>query len=128
MKKVCLVNGSLRGRKASSLVFLNTINGLLDESEYEKSVVTVKAIRVIRNFCRRLDLSWRFAVSLGGGPIFVAALKLPMLRGTVISKFKRIAADIETGGDGPMPTLFGKPFIPKPVVIFIREHLMRKKG
>jgi len=42
MKQICLINGSLRGKKASSLAFLNDIVSRLPDADYAKSVVTVK--------------------------------------------------------------------------------------
>lgn len=43
MKNICLVNGSLRGKKASSLDFLEDIESRLPAVEYAKTTVTVKA-------------------------------------------------------------------------------------
>jgi hypothetical protein len=43
MKRICLINGSLRGKKASSLEFLKDIESRLPDAEYVKTSVTVKA-------------------------------------------------------------------------------------
>lgn len=43
MKKLCLINGSLRGKKAASLEFLNALDRRLPEKEFNKTFVTVKA-------------------------------------------------------------------------------------
>lgn len=43
MKTICFVNGSLRGKKASSLEFLNDIERRLPDAEYAKATVTVEA-------------------------------------------------------------------------------------
>ena len=43
MKSVCLINGSLRGKEASSLVFLHDIIRRLPDGEYNKTIITVKA-------------------------------------------------------------------------------------
>ena len=45
MKSVCLVNGSLRGRKSASLAFLRDIDRRLPSSEFAKTTVTVSAAR-----------------------------------------------------------------------------------
>ena len=42
MKNICLINGSLRGKQASSLVFLNFINGMLPDTEYNKDIINVR--------------------------------------------------------------------------------------
>lgn len=43
MKRICLINGSLRGKKASSRALLNDIAGLLPDAEYVKTTVAVRA-------------------------------------------------------------------------------------
>ena len=43
MKNICLINGSLRGKKASSLEFLKDVNRRLPDAEYKKTFITVKA-------------------------------------------------------------------------------------
>lgn len=42
-KSICFVNGSLRGKKASSLEFLKDIELRLPDTEYNKTFLTVKA-------------------------------------------------------------------------------------
>ncbi len=43
MRSVCLVNGSLRGRKSSSLAFLRDVDRRLPEHEFAKTLVSVSA-------------------------------------------------------------------------------------
>lgn len=43
MKNICLINGSLRGKKATSLAFLNALAIRLTDNEFKKTVMTVKA-------------------------------------------------------------------------------------
>jgi len=43
MKNICLINGSLRGKEASSLLFMNSIKGLLGDSEFHKDIINVRA-------------------------------------------------------------------------------------
>ena len=90
--------------------------------------VTHEAIRVMKNFCRRLGLNWRFAVSLGGGPIFVMALKLPFLNRNIKKKFNQVVMDIKNNDMNIKDTIIGKPFIPQSIAIFIRENFIRKKA
>ena len=42
MKNICLTNGSLRGKAASSLVFLNYINCRLAYTEFNKDIINVR--------------------------------------------------------------------------------------
>lgn len=43
MKKICLVNGSLRGKKSASLAFLNDLSLRLPDIEYNKTTLAVRA-------------------------------------------------------------------------------------
>ena len=43
MKNICLINGSLRGKEASSLVFLNYIRGMLADTEFKVDIINVRA-------------------------------------------------------------------------------------
>jgi hypothetical protein len=43
MKHICIINGSLRGKEDSSLVFLNYINGMLADTEFNKDFIRVRA-------------------------------------------------------------------------------------
>jgi hypothetical protein len=43
MKNICFINGSFRGKEASSLVFLNCINGMLADAEFNKDFIRVRA-------------------------------------------------------------------------------------
>ena len=42
MKNVCFINGSLRGKEASSLVFLKSIDRLLPDAEFKKEILNVR--------------------------------------------------------------------------------------
>lgn len=43
MKSICLVNGSLRGKGAASLSFLQDVNRKLSEKEYHKTFIKVRS-------------------------------------------------------------------------------------
>ena len=43
MKNICFVNGSLRGKQASSLEFLRDIESRLPDTAYVKKTIWVKA-------------------------------------------------------------------------------------
>lgn len=200
MKNICFINGSLRGKGASSLVFLNFIKRLLAGSEFNKDIVNVRAkvrgnypedvirtisradaiimvfpvftygipgalmrlledifeyaksdghneaaglyivvncgfprpeiagelIRVMKNFSRRLSLRWRFAVSMGGGPIAATTVKVPFLNMRYKRAFSAIASDIENGGAGQKGDYFIKPLMPEPVILWIKARYEKK--
>lgn len=200
MKNICLINGSLRGKEASSLVFLNYINGMLDDTEFNKDIINVRAkvkesypendlktisradaiimvfplftygipgalmrlledvyqyakgndynkaakiyivvncgfprpeimgelIRVMKNFCRRLSLNWRFAICMGGGPIAAKTVKVPLLNMKYKRAFSAIASDIKNSDTGQKDNYFIKPIIPEPVILWIKAQYEKK--
>ena len=200
MKNICFINGSLRGKKASSLVFLNYVNGMLAHTGFNVDIINVRAqitashlendlrtisradaivmvfplftygipgalmrlledfyqyakgsncskaakvyivancgfprpeimgelIRVMKNFCRRLSLTWRFAVCIGTGPVAAMTMKIPLLNVKYKRAFSAIAADIKTSDTGQKHNYFIKPIIPEPLLLWIKARYERK--
>jgi hypothetical protein len=200
MKNICLINGSLRGKEASSLLFMNSIKGLLDDSEFHTAIINVRArakvsypediltaisradavimvfplftygipgalmrlledffqyakghghnktariyivancgfsrpeimgelVRVMKNFCRRLSFEWRFAICIGGGPIAAMAVKVPLLRTRYKRAFSAVALDIGNGDTKHKDDFFIKPFIPEPIILWIKARYEKK--
>ena len=201
-KAVCLINGSLRGRKACSSAFLRDVSRRLPDSDFRKTFVTVEgtaadgypvgtlrqmaeadalvfvfplyayglpgalmrlledfdqyarsgnpheteasvyvvvncafpradlttgeAIRVVRNFCRRLSLRWRFAVRIGTGPVVALTRRVPFLDRTLKRAFADIATDIGSGGREPRTDYVVRPIIPEPIIRRIKEYYENK--
>lgn len=201
MERICLINGSLRGKKASSKAFLEDVNRKLSDTEYKKTILTVRAglkgnypedmlqsiagadsivivfplfsyglpgalmrfledyyryiqagngynknakvyvivncgfprpeineeaIRVIKNFCRRLSLNWRFAICIGSGPVVVATRKVPFLDMKLKKAYAEIASDIQSGDRGKKNNYFIKPILPEPVILMIKNQFEKK--
>lgn len=198
MKNVCMVNGSLRGKKAASLEFLRDLEFRLPDAEFNKKVMTLKAklnsdypadilkvmagadavvfsfplhnyglpgalmrlledyyryiqagndynksariymivncgfprpeattgeaIRVIRNFCRRLSLNWRFAVCIGTGPIVALTRKIPFLYPKLKKAYSEIASDIKSDDKETRKDYRIKPVIPEAIIARIKRH------
>ncbi len=196
MKKICFINGSLMGKKSSSLVFLNDLQKLFPKSEYEKEFIAVKskikegypedaikkiaaadavlmafplysyclpgglmrlleeyyhyaknnpynknarvyaivncgfvlpetnteAIRVMKNFCQRLSINWRFAVAIGCGPAVIMTKFIDLkLRRT----FKNILLDSRSDDLDQKDNVFIKPILPRIIMDTVRQHLDR---
>ena len=200
MKSICFINGSLRGKAASSLVFLNSIKGMLADTEFNKDIINVRAkikesypedilktisrsdaiimvfplftygvpgalmrlledfylyakangynkaagiyivvncgfyrpeimtelIRVMKNFCRRLSLNWRFAICMGAGPVAAETVKIPLLNMKYKRAFSAIAADIKNGGAGQKDNYFIKPLLPESVILWWKAQYEKK--
>jgi len=193
---VCLVNGSLRGTKASSLNFLNRVNRFLAAAGTRAALVSIKAnpshsdlenmleivnsayaivfafplfafclpgglmrfleewdryagvhqsprrarvyvivncgfflpetnreaIQVIRNFCTRLGLEWRFACSIGCGPAVLATAFIDV---RLRKAMRGIAEDILAAASDPKDDLLLKPILPRIIIDAVRERLDR---
>jgi len=202
MKRVCFINGSLRGKKAASLAFLQDVDRKLDEKEYRKTYIKVKArvqenypedtlkgmaaadavilvfplyayglpgslmrfleeyyryirtgheynrnskiyaiincafprpeattgeaVRVIKNFCRRLSISWRFAVCIGTGPMVVFTKRVPFLYPQLNKAYREIAADIRYDERTIKPDYFIRPIVPEFIIAMIKKHYEKK--
>ena len=200
MKRICFINGSLRGEAASSLRFLQGLDRLLGDKEFEKPIITVKAmmpgaypeemlkmmgsaralvvafplfsyslpgalmrlledynayakqnvsrsltrvyaivncafaapeinaeaIRVMRNFCRSAGLEWRFALSIGCGPLAALTSGIPLLNMRIRKGFREILEDIRRDGREARETFTVKPLISKAILIAIRDRMERK--
>jgi hypothetical protein len=204
MKSVCFINGSLRGRKASSLAFLQDVSRRLPDALYRKTVITVRgnvregydsgvlermagtdvlvfvfplygyglpgalmelledfanyvwagnphncdakvyvvvncayprpelttgeSVRVVRNFCRRMALQWRFAVCIGTGPVVVLTRKMPLVNLKLKRAFADIASDIAGSDQQPKDGYFIHPLIPEFIIRRIKESYEKKGG
>ena len=205
--KVCFINGSLGGEKASSLYFLRALQRLLDRDPARPDIVTVgcrirgshpnediavlttadvvviafplfvyslpgaltrlledwqasradakqaagagsnlggarvyaivncayarpetnrEAIRVLQNFCRQTGQRWRFAVSIGCGPVVVMTSHIPVIRRALAGALSRMAADILGDTPGGHETVSVRPIIPAFVGVTIRRTLERR--
>lgn len=204
VKTVCLINGSLRGRKAASLSFLQDVSRRLPDALYRKTVITVRgnakqvysaetlpamaqadvlvfvfplygyalpgalmalleefhrfvlegnalshdvkvyavvncafprpelttgeAVRVMRNFCRRLSLNWRFAICIGTGPVVVLTKKLPFLDRKLKKALAAIATDMTGDAGAHVCDVLVRPAVPESVIRVIRQHYEKKGG
>lgn len=202
VQHICLVNGSLRGWKASSLQFLLDVSRRLPDDRYRKTIITVRAsaahdypsetlacmadadalvfvfplygyglpgalmrlleefhayvqashvyhresrvyvvvncgyprpelttgeaVRVMRNFCRRLCLNWRFAVCVGTGPVVVLTKRLPLLDRRLKQALDAISQDIAGEAAQPPADVFIRPLIPEGIIRRIKEYYERK--
>jgi hypothetical protein len=202
MKNICLVNGSLRGKNAASLAFLQDVNLRLPDNEYNKVFITVRAkvkddypeetlknlasadviifvfplytyglpgsfmrlleeyyqyiktgkkynkdtkvytiincafprpekttgeaVRVMKNFCRRLSLNLRFAVCIGTGPVVALTNKVPFLCPKLNKAYGEIAADIRSDENEERHDYLIRPIIPASIIAMIKRHYEKK--
>jgi hypothetical protein len=201
VKNVCMVNGSLRGEKASSLGFLKDVRARMDPAVFEARMIAVRAvvkggypretltimsradaiviafplfvytlpggltrlleeyqlhagnggnqgrkarvyaivncgfpepeinreaIRVIRNFCARLGLRYRFTVAVGSGPVTAMTRKVPFLNLKLKRAFAEMVRDMGDSGTDEREDVFVSPVIPKGIILRIKDHYEKK--
>ncbi len=201
MESVCLVNGSLRGRKATSVKLLDRMEAKLAKGELRIERVTVQpgvrehyppevlavaydadviiiafplfsyslpgaltafledlslharacgpygrrakvfaiincgfpdpritreAVRVVKNFCARVGMRYRFSISLGTGPVTALTMRVPFLNRELKRAFTWIVADIAGGDLAEREDVLITPIIPKRALLRIKEHYEKK--
>lgn len=85
-----------------------------------------EAIRVMRNFCRRLSFNWRFAVCIGTGPVVVMTRKIPFLYPRLKKAYTQIVSDIRNADKERRDDYFIKPIIPEGIIAAIKRHYEKK--
>jgi hypothetical protein len=88
--------------------------------------INAEAIRVIANFCRRMGISWRFAVSIGGGAVVAACKSVPLMNLNLRKALSAIAADIALEGCDEKETILLRPPMPKALMFWIRDIVLSK--
>lgn len=86
---------------------------------------TGEAIRVMRNFCRRLSFDWRFAVCIGTGPVVVMTKKVPFLYPELKRAYAAIVTDIR-GVDKVSKDYLIRPVIPEGIIAMIKRYYEKK--
>jgi hypothetical protein len=85
-----------------------------------------EAIRVVRNFCTRLGLNYRFAIAIGSGPATVMTMKVPFLNPRLKKAFMDLAKDARGERTVTTEDIFIKPIIPKAILIKVKERYEKK--
>ena len=93
---------------------------------FPRPAIMGELVRVMKNFCRRLSLNWRFAICMGGGPVAAEIVKVPLLNMKYKRAFSAIAADIKNGDKGQKKNYFIKPLIPEPVLLWYKAQYEKK--
>jgi len=90
---------------------------------YADPKVNAEAIRVVRNFCARLGLEWRFAIEIGCGPAVVMAAPIDL---KLRRALKSLAADLQEAAPAARDDVFLRPLLPRILMDTIRQSLDRK--
>ncbi|AGK95313.1 NAD(P)H-dependent oxidoreductase [Clostridium pasteurianum] len=79
-----------------------------------------EAIRVIQNFCNRLNLNWRFGISIGCGPFVAATKDVPIMNKSsrnINMALLKMTKDIENNVDSKKENILIKPSFPKSLLL-----------
>ena len=82
-----------------------------------------EAIRVVKNFCLRVGVKWRFATAIACGP---AVLKTGFFNLNLQKALKAMARDISAKAVGPAPDFYIKPILPRIIMDTVRKNLDRE--
>ena len=89
-------------------------------------MINREAVRIIKNFCTRLNLKWRFAICISSGPVVVATKNVPFLDLKLKKAFKKIVKDVLEGNCENSNDVYIKPIIPKAIVLMIKKQFEKK--
>ncbi len=103
----------------------------LVNSGYAEPKVNTEALRVMRLFCKRAGLRWRFGAAIGGGMVVAMTRGFPLVAWTLRRLYRRIGADLR-GGEAaasvsPAEDLWIRPIIPKPIMVRFKDSKWAKK-
>lgn len=93
---------------------------------YPVPTINKEAVRIIKNFCCRLNLKWRFAICISSGPLIVATKKIPFFDLKLKKAFNNIINDVLVGNCENINDVYIKPIIPKPIVLMIKKQFEKK--
>jgi hypothetical protein len=88
--------------------------------------INKEAVRIIKNFCTRLNLKWRFAICIASGPLIVTTKKVPFLDIKLKRAFNRIVHDVLIGDSADIHDVYIRPIIPKSIVLIIKKRFENK--
>jgi hypothetical protein len=89
--------------------------------------VNAEALRVMRLFCRKAGLSWRFGAAIAGGMVVAMTRVLPPVGWSLRRLYRRIAADLRSGSTSPLKDVTIRPIIPKRIMNWFKDSKWSKK-
>ncbi len=88
--------------------------------------ITGEAVRVVRNFCRRHALQWRFAVCIASGITVALTKRVPLLDVGPRRAMNELASDMRSGAMAPHEDIQVRPVIPERIILAIKNHYEKK--
>ncbi len=89
--------------------------------------VNEEALRVMRLFCRKAGLSWRFGAAIGGGIVVAMTRAFPLVGWTLRRLYRRILFDLQSESSAPVQDVSIRPIIPKPIAVRFKDSKWARK-
>ncbi|MBN2322850.1 MAG: hypothetical protein JXQ30_03885 [Spirochaetes bacterium] len=96
-------------------------------SGYPVPDVNAEALRVMKNFCMRAGLFWRFGTAIGGGLVVAMTRNVPIVNRKLLKVYGLIREDIQGCGLKPLSDVSIKPVIPKGMMIYMKDSRWAKR-
>ncbi len=96
-------------------------------SGYGDPAVNTEALRILRHFCQRCGLRWRFGVMVGGGLLVAMMKEVPVARWRLDRALAALAEDIRADGAEPRDDLSIRPVIPLTVMNYLKDSDWSKR-
>jgi len=114
-------NGDRRAGDGATRVYAIVNSG------YPVPGVNFEALQVMRNFCRRAGLTWRFGVAIGGGLVVAMTRNIPLVKRKLRKAYGLIKADILEQGKKDLDDISIKPVIPRRMLIYMKDSRWAKR-
>lgn len=89
--------------------------------------VNNEALRVMKLFCKRAGLYWRFGVSIGGGMVVAMMRNIPIINFKLRKAYKLMYQDIKQDECSQIDDIKIKPVIPKSLMLYMKDSNWSKK-
>ncbi|MFP4563414.1 MAG: NAD(P)H-dependent oxidoreductase [Spirochaetia bacterium] len=96
-------------------------------SGYYDPEVNREALRVMRHFAGRNGFSYRFGAAFGGGMVTAMLEKIPLVNRRLLMVYKALIEDLADDGVYRGEDFYIRPFIPKRVMLFMKDSEISKK-
>jgi hypothetical protein len=89
--------------------------------------VNEEALRVMRLFCQKAGLSWRFGAAIGGGMLVAMTRAFPLVAWKLRRLYRRIGADLRSERASLAGDVAIRPIIPKRITDRFKDSKWAKK-
>ncbi len=89
--------------------------------------VNEDALRVVRLYCRRMGLHWRFGVAIGGGMVVTMMRDIPLVNGPLRRALRRVCDDVLDPSEAPPADRSIRPILPLALMNYMKDSPISKR-